>query len=89
MPARKAVEKDSRLGGDLQERLAGAMHELRAEIDGHRQTAGMARPDAAADAVARFEQNNRETGARKDFGRSETRGARSHDDDVRRSVGQG
>ena len=60
------------------------MDELGAEFDGNRQPGLVTRPDAPADAVARFKHEDRPTGSRELRSRSQTGGAGADDYDIER-----
>jgi len=59
-----------------------AVDEFGTELDGRAQTREVARPAAAADAAAGFENEDRTAGPRQLVGRGKPRSAGSYDDDV-------
>src|SRR5688572_29354310 len=63
-------------------RLRTAVYELCAQLDRNRQPGLVMRPDAAADAIARFEQQGGTPSSRESFRSGEACRARAYDDDV-------
>src|SRR5262245_40659509 len=60
------------------------MHELRTELDGRRDAGFVSRPNAAADAVARFQNENTSTAGRERRGRGKPGRAGTNHENVMR-----
>ena len=79
---REAVDEYARAAGEAEDFVDGAVHELGAELDRHGEVRLVERVHAAAEARARFEEEDIEAGGGEVARRGEAGGAAADDDRV-------
>src|SRR6266496_157750 len=83
----EAIDQKTRLAGDVEDLVAPAVNELRAELDRKRPAAHASREDPAAHPRAGLENGDGEPGRREPLRGGEPRRAGADDEDIERAFG--